>query len=572
MRDGATTAIDAMGKKSLFLLILAGMAVACAVQEETETVDPSVRTVVFNAVTQDSGTRTAFEPGEDGLYPTRWTDRDTAVAVSLNYGTPQDAKVIPAADRRSARFEYTTSAQAESYRFLVITPGAAVETLSPSRSAWQIRIPAEQTPTVNSPDEAAQILSATTGVLETLPTELDIRFSHVTSYGRLTLLNLPADLTVSAITLSCTTPLAGSWYLSEEGLSPCEASSTLVLRTSATENVWFACAPGDVSGATLKVIVSTDKGTYEKPVTLHEGRSFKPGRVASFSVDFSGIKPSASGEIYTLVTDASTLAAGDEILLVNQEETQAISTYQQKNNRSATAVTVQNHQIGTPGSSVQHFILGGSAGAWKILTGSDGKHLYTTEGSKNYLYTSPGSTPQGLSDWTISITSDGTATIAAPYKNGSAQRYMMYNYNSSFNLLFSTYLTSVGQNRSLMRIFRKTVLNGNPYDDDPVLEKSGYGAYRNGTDRVYVAGADQLSREYNGGTLTFAILSPGTAEVLELGGIPADPLVGDTFTLVCREIRGVVIEERQYFVTALRVDGSKVWLSDRKGNGFIVRR
>ena len=87
-----------------------------------------------------------------------------------------------------------------------------------------------------------------------------------------------------------------------------------------------------------------------------------------------------------------------------------------------------------------------------------------------------------------------------------------------------------------------------------------------------VAGADQLSREYNGGTLTFAILSPGTAEVLELGGIPADPLVGDTFTLVCREIRGVVIEERQYFVTALRVDGSKVWLSDRKGNGFIVRR
>ena len=123
-----------------------------------------------------------------------------------------------------------------------------------------------------------------------------------------------------------------------------------------------------------------------------------------------------------------------------------------------------------------------------------------------------------------------------------------------------------------MRIFRKTVLNGNPYDDDPVLEKSGYGAYRNGTDRVYVAGADQLSREYNGGTLTFAILSPGTAEVLELGGIPADPLVGDTFTLVCREIRGVVIEERQYFVTVLRVDGSKVWLSDRKGNGFIVRR
>ena len=149
---------------------------------------------------------------------------------------------------------------------------------------------------------------------------------------------------------------------------------------------------------------------------------------------------------------------------------------------------------------------------------------------------------------------------------------MMYNYNSAFNLLFSTYLTSIGQNRSLMRIFRKTVLNGNPYEDDPVLEKNGYGAYRNGTERVYVAGADQLSREYDGGKLTFAILSPGTAEVLEMGGIPADPLVGDSFTLVCRERRGMVADGPQYFVTVLRVDGSKVWLSDRKGSGFIVKR
>ena len=561
-----------MRKSILYLLLVAGLATACAVQEETESLNPAERTVLFRAEMPATETRTAFEPGENGLYPTRWTDRDTAVSVSLNYGAPKAAKVVPAADYRSAQFEYTTGAQADEYRFLIVTPGSAVETMSLSRTAWQIRIPAVQTPTRNSPDEAAQILAATTGALETLPTQLDVRFNHVTSYGRLTLLNLPADLTVSAITLSCTTPLAGIWYFSDGSLTPCEASSTLVLQTSETENVWFACAPGDVSGATLKVIVSTDKGTYEKQVTLHEGRSFKPGRVASFSVDFSGILPSASGEIYTLVTDASTLAAGDEILLLNAEGTYAIGS-QKSNNRSAVAITVQNRQIESVGSTVQHFTLGGKAGAWNFLTHPGGQYLYTKEGSKNYLLTTNGTSPQDLSNWSISITSDGTATIAATYKDGSEKRIMKYNHTSSSNLLFATYRSSATVNQtSLMSIYRKTILNGNIYDDDPVLDKTEYGAYLNGTERLFVAGSDQISREYNGNNLTFAILSPAAASVLEMDDIPTNPLVGDGFTLICREIRGAVIEERHFLVKVLRVDGSRVWLSDGNGNGFIIKK
>lgn len=403
-----------MRKSLLYLSIVAVLAVSCAVREDTGAPDPSeARTILFVAQTQPDATRTAFGPGEDGVYPTRWTPRDTAVAVSLNHAAKEEARVSAGPDFSYAQFEYTTAVQAESYIFHLLTPSSAAEKMNGTRAAWQVCIPTVQTPSKDSPDEAAQILAATTGTLQEVPARLGVHFSHVTSYGRLTLLNLPGEAVVRSVTLSCSTPLAGKWYLSagESGatpvLEPLGASSTLVIRTSETEGVWFACAPGDVSGSTLKVIVSTDLGTFEKSVTLRSGRSFKPGRIASFSIDFRGISP----------------------------------------------------------------------------------------------------------------------------------------------------------------------IPGHPYEDDPLFSLDTYGAYRASGNRVYAAGADQLSREYaaDGKTLCFSIVSPATGKILELDGIPVSPLLGDSFTLQCREIQGLSSQESSHSVTVLRMDDGKVWLKDSRGNGFIIK-
>lgn len=409
-----------MRKRILFLLIVAGLTAACSVREETECVDMQLPTIRFVAEAPgDPATRTAFAERENGDYPTWWTERDTAVAISLNLQTPRMAPVVPDPDHRTARFDYVLDAPASSYTFHLLTPGAAVEArgtsrsasgISPSRKAWIIRIPSVQTPGPNSPDESAQILAATTDTEEQLPARMIVPFRHVTAYGRLNLLNLPEDAAVSSVTLSCATPLSGSWYLSTEtgALEAFEASSSLILRTSSKEDVWFACAPGDVSGAIMKVIVSTDKGTYQKTFTLPKDHSFKRGHVASFSVDFASVKPS---------TD-------------------------------------------------------------------------------------------------------------------------------------------------------------HPYEDDPVLTHTEYGAYYLGSEQVYHAGTDQLFREYaaNGKTLTFSLIMPSTATVLELGNIPASLLVGDSFTLQCQDIRGVQSRGSTYVVKVLRVDGAKVWLSDGLGNGFIIKK
>ena len=566
-----------MRKSYLFLLFVAALAASCAVREETETLSSADHTVLFVAQMQTDGTRTAFGPEEDGIYHTNWTARDTAVAVSLNHADPREARVIAGPDYSYAHFQYSTGVQASSYTFHLLTPSSAAERMNASREAWQIRIPSVQTPTQDSPDEAAQILSATTGTLSQIPTRLGVHFAHVTAYGRLTLLNLPEGLTVYSVILSSGAPLTGSWYLAagEAGqtpsLEPKEPSTTLTIQTSRTENIWFACAPGDVSGAAMKVIVVTDHGTYEKGFTFRNNRSFKPGRVASFSVDFNGVVPASAGETYTLVTDASSLRAGDEIVLLNAEGTYAVSTTQNSNNRGVVAVTTQNGQLNNVGSKVQKFVLRGSAGAWNIRTNPGDNYLYAETGG-NYLRTS--ATATNLYNWTISIAQDGSATIAAPYPTGNTNRIILFNHKNQNNLFFSAY-TATGTGMSLMAIYRKTLAYYNPYEGDPVLDSDGYGAYRTEGSLVYVPGTDQLSREYNAGSskLCFSIVTPSTGSILEMDGIPASPLLGDEFTLQCRSFQGIFTSwEKSYSVKVLRVDGAKVWLSDSNGNGFIVKK
>ncbi len=576
--DGVMTFIEAMRKIYLYLSIVAALAASCAVREETETLDPADRSVLFVAQMQTNETRTAFGPGEDGIYHTNWTARDTAVAVSLNHAEPREARVVSGPDYSYAHFQYSTGVQASSYTFHLLTPSSAAEQMNASRGAWQIRIPSIQTPSQDSPDEAAQILSATTGTLSQIPSKLGVRFSHVTAYGRLTLLNLPEGLTVQSVTLSCSTPLTGSWYLQagEAGqtptLEPKEASSTLVIQTDRTENIWFACAPGDVSGATLNIIVCTDRGTYEKSVTLKNNRSFKPGRVASFSVDFTGIVPPSSGGTFVLVTDASTLRAGDEIVLLDKDGTRAVSTTQNANNRGTVAVSTHNGILNNPASTVQHFVLRGSAGAWNILTSPGNQYLYAQEDG-NYLRTS--STATGLYNWTISIATDGTATISAPYTNGNSTRTILYNHKNDKNLFFSAFTSTTGTNMDLMSIYRKEAIYDNPYETDSILSQDEYGAYRNGNNRIYDPDMDQLSREYTVSShkLCFAILTPSTGTILQMDGIKTPPLMGDSFTLQCKEFQGLFTNwSGNYSVKVLRVDGPKVWLSDGEGNGFIIKQ
>lgn len=144
----------------------------------------------------------------------------------------------------------------------------------------------------------------------------------------------------------------------------------------------------------------------------------------------------AENEIWTLVTDVSTLSAGDQIVIVAKDSNYALSTTQNTNNRGQATVTKNNeNSTVTFVNGVQTITLevGKTDKTWAFNTGSG--YLYAASSSKNYLKTE--TTLSDNSSWSIDIAEDGTATIKA--QGSYTRNQLQYNKSSS---IFSCYSSS----------------------------------------------------------------------------------------------------------------------------------
>ena len=157
------------------------------------------------------------------------------------------------------------------------------------------------------------------------------------------------------------------------------------------------------------------------------------------------------GATYSLVTDATTLSDGDEIIVVNTAANQAIGP-QATNNRTGVAVTASNNLI-TPGVSVQIITLEASSTNWKLKVGTD-LYLYAASSSSNYLKSASSKTAGDNGVWSIAITNTGVATLTAQGSN--SRKLMRYNPNNN-NPVFSCYATS-SSTGTLVAIYKKYVI------------------------------------------------------------------------------------------------------------------
>ena len=139
----------------------------------------------------------------------------------------------------------------------------------------------------------------------------------------------------------------------------------------------------------------------------------------------------AAESVWALVKDASTLAAGDQIVIVASAFDKALGTTQNKNNRAAVGVTKSDDTV-VIGNTVQIITLEtGADGTYAFSTGSAG-YLYAASSSDNHLKTKTELDKNG--SWSITINASGVATIKA---NGTNTRNLL-KYNSS-STLFSCY-------------------------------------------------------------------------------------------------------------------------------------
>ena len=543
------------------LLALAALSGCRNVEQEVPEAS-SVKTVRFHAGT--APTRTAFAEAVDGVYQTLWTENDSDILLSLNYGKAEASAVTPSADGTTASFEASFDASATSapYTFYAVSPASAARAISPSRSAWSVYIAASQRPSALSVDEDAQLLVAKSAASATLPDEVDLHFSHLTAYGRIALKNLElGDATVRKVDLVFSTPVVGEWYWGEDGALTANGDShTITLDTDASGDLWFACAPVDVSGQTLKLVVFTDQGNLTREITFPEGRKFNSGKVARFSVDMAGIEIQG-GDTFFLVTDASELQAGDEVLVVSKDGTYALGA-QQSSYRKEVSVNATGGMIADPGeATVLTLEAGSSSGTWAFNTGNG---YLASKSSGNAL--TEVSSKNDYSSWTVSISGSLTTLQAG----AGASNLIKYNSSSP---RFSCYKAS-SKNMVDVVLYRKSSGPSGPVADDPLAAESGYGCYLKGAEWTYAKGSDQISRTYTpDGKVEFTLLNAAERKQLVVTGYDPSLAKGQGVRVNVRYRKGSRrILESSFDLTVVREDGSKVWLGDGSGKGLIIKK
>ena len=167
------------------------------------------------------------------------------------------------------------------------------------------------------------------------------------------------------------------------------------------------------------------------------------------------------GNVYELVTDATTLAAGDEILLayVDDETAMAMSATQSTNNRPAVDVTLNSDGTLTPDEEVQVITLEKDGDSFLLDTG-DG-YLYAASSSKNYLRTETEADDNAKA---VIAISEGYATIT--FQGTNTHNAMRYNPNNG-SPIFSCY-ASTSTVGSLPRLYRRVP------DVSVTISKVGY--------------------------------------------------------------------------------------------------
>lgn len=554
--------------RSFLMALVAVAALAgCRNVEQEVPESASLKTIRFHAGTEE--TRTAFAAPEEGVYRTLWTENDREILLSLNYGKAEGSAVAISADSRTASFEaaFDASTATAPYTFYAVSPASAARAISPSRTAWSVNIAAVQTPLPTSVDEAAQLLVAKSDGMTSLPDEVDLHFSHLTAYGRVTLKNLDlGEETVKKVDLIFSTPVVGEWYWGEDGTIVSNgASHTITLNTDASGDLWFACAPVSVGGATLAVKVYGTQTVLSKEITFPEGRTFASGKVARFSVDMAGAEAVVFDGAFLPVTSVSDLVEDGEYVIVNVEGTYALGAQSHEGtaHREQVEVVMEDGRVVDAGeATVLTLKAGDREGTWSFHTGSG---YLTAAASKNVLQES--SEKNGLSSWSISLPGDGTAIIQA--QEGAST---LIKYNASADR-FSCYKESANNMHDVV-LYRRATGADNPTAVDPLTENDGYGCYLDDARWVYSRGTDQIFRSYvDDGSVEFILLDPASRKQLVVSGFDPSLTQGQEAEISVQYRQGSqILLSKSYRLTVVREDGPKVWLSAGKGKGIILKK
>ena len=218
---------------------------------------------------------------------------------------------------------------------------------------------------------------------------------------------------------------------------------------------------GDI---TISVLANTDAAaSYSATLTISDGEEGAADKTVNLSFEVV-VEDDVTGT-WTLVTDATTLAAGKKVIIAQYVEADgAINTMaaQKNNNRGVIASTVAGTTL-TPADGTKVMTLADAGEGKFYLMTSDGEYLYNASTSgTSYLRTKEEADD---ASWTIAANAQGKATITSV--ENTNRTIMRYNENGSNPALFNCYAS--GQSDIALYMLEETT-------PEPVYENIREGA------------------------------------------------------------------------------------------------
>ena len=435
--------------KSL-VLVAAAVATLTSCEKAPEvTPTPEEYTLTVNAtLPAPEGTKTYLGEKVDNAYPVLWSANDEIRVSQVPYYTADSESFTAAGntsskysdvvsrsnDNTEASFEFTfgdvnkydslgnVSVAANFIDYIAIYGGSNYSMYKRTSKYIDLEVvlPTTQKPAFGQFDPKAALMGDVVLGLEEPATSLDFNFEHLVAYAMLNVKNLNCGSeTVQSVTITSNEhKLSGEsyWYYLEGTkfkTTSSDASNDIIVDMTAqtiTNNnfeVYFAAAPTQFAvNDTLTFVVATDVNTYTKKVAVTEEFALVQGGILDFSVDFNGVSADEKVEIvgtdFVLVTDATTLAEGDEVIFVarNGETYYALSNEMGSSKFIGTnnGVYVSNNTVTlTADNNVNVITMGDFTGETWTLLSSNSKYI-TYNSSTNF---SMSDTAEVKSQWTI---------------------------------------------------------------------------------------------------------------------------------------------------------------------------
>ena len=316
-------------------------------------------------------------------------------------------------------------------------------------------IPSAQQPTVASFDGAADIMIAKPVTLDEEGNQLsDLEFARVGAIVKVVLKDKTgnlADQYLSSLTMTAASDLAGKVYLDviKQELGELYSNKSQSVTANYTPATTYAIDGTNAtyvvvypqtlaSGSKLTFEATTEGYTITKEITLSQDINLAMGKVTTLNVSLDATNVEEIETIewvnnaYNLVPNITGLAIGDKVVIAAAGYDMALSTTQNSNNRSATAIKKNENKTIEIDSNVEVLTVeaGNIEGTFAFKT-SDNKYLYAAATGSNYL----------RSEATLSDNSSFLVTIADGVASAVAQGTYTNNklfYNNS-SKIFSCY-------------------------------------------------------------------------------------------------------------------------------------